>query len=128
MSALETYIGTKIIQAMPHQHADGRDGYQVVYEDGYTSWSPKDVFEKAYREIVLPDNFASLQPHQQRVVMEKADLDARLAKLIAFIDTMTFKGLDSVDEQDCLMHQVQCMKDYSEVLGERIGAWFGARA
>lgn len=27
-----------------------RDGYKVVYEDGYTSWSPKDVFEKAYRE------------------------------------------------------------------------------
>lgn len=50
MSALQTYIGTKIIQAMPQQHADGRDGYQVVYEDGYTSWSPKDVFERAYRK------------------------------------------------------------------------------
>ena len=28
-----------------------QDGYKVVYEDGYTSWSPKDVFEKAYRKI-----------------------------------------------------------------------------
>lgn len=28
-----------------------REGYKVVYEDGHTSWSPKDVFEKAYREI-----------------------------------------------------------------------------
>jgi hypothetical protein len=26
-------------------------GYKVVYEDGYESWSPKDVFEKAYRGI-----------------------------------------------------------------------------
>ena len=25
------------------------DGYKVVYPDGYESWSPKDVFEKAYR-------------------------------------------------------------------------------
>lgn len=47
---LTTYIGTKIIQAMPHQHLDGRDGYQVIYEDGYTSWSPADVFERAYRK------------------------------------------------------------------------------
>lgn len=28
---------------------DCHDGYYVVYEDGYESWSPKDVFEKAYR-------------------------------------------------------------------------------
>ena len=26
------------------------DGYKVVYPDGYESWSPKDVFEAAYRE------------------------------------------------------------------------------
>ena len=27
------------------------EGYRVKYEDGYQSWSPKDVFEKAYRKI-----------------------------------------------------------------------------
>ena len=27
------------------------DGYKVVHEDGYESWSPKDVFEKAYHEV-----------------------------------------------------------------------------
>ena len=27
------------------------DGYKVVYEGGYESWSPKDVFEKAYHEV-----------------------------------------------------------------------------
>ncbi len=27
------------------------DGYVVVYEDNYTSWSPKDTFEKGYRKI-----------------------------------------------------------------------------
>lgn len=25
------------------------EGYQVTYADGYKSWTPKDVFEKAYR-------------------------------------------------------------------------------
>jgi hypothetical protein len=41
------YIGTKQIQAQPMEQ-DGRDGYRVIYPDGYESWSPKDVFEKAY--------------------------------------------------------------------------------
>ena len=46
----ERYIGTKIILAEPATK-DGRDGYTVVYEDGYRSWSPKEVFERAYRRI-----------------------------------------------------------------------------
>lgn len=46
---LTNYIGTKIVGAMPQQ-SNGADGYMVVYEDGYVSWSPKDVFEKAYRK------------------------------------------------------------------------------
>jgi hypothetical protein len=30
---------------------DWHDGFKVIYEDGYVSWSPKEVFEKAYRRI-----------------------------------------------------------------------------
>lgn len=62
---METYLGVKLIEAKPmtrgeHSVSKGFDevlngkaedeGYQVVYEDGYESWSPKDVFEKAYRK------------------------------------------------------------------------------
>lgn len=62
---MKTYIGTKIIQAEPMELYEattyfGRqfvttdptanmDGYKVVYPDGYESWSPKAVFEEAYR-------------------------------------------------------------------------------
>ena len=42
------YIGTKLIKAEP-QEKDGKAGYKVFYPDGYVSWSPKDVFEEAYR-------------------------------------------------------------------------------
>lgn len=46
---MKTYIGTKIIHAEPMQK-NGLDGYKVVYApDGYESWSPKEVFEEAYR-------------------------------------------------------------------------------
>ena len=47
---MKTYIGSKIIQA-ESQEKDGRQGYKVIYPDGYVSWSPTDVFEEAYREI-----------------------------------------------------------------------------
>ena len=74
MSTTKTYIGTKLIHALPMtrqayndyrgwqlpDNEDGADdGYLVEYVDGgkandprhagYISWSPEDVFERAYR-------------------------------------------------------------------------------
>ena len=45
------YIGVKKVTAWPQIGKDGREGYAVKYEDGYTSWSPKDAFERAYFPI-----------------------------------------------------------------------------
>ena len=69
---IKTYIGTKIIQAVPMSHHDflranknmdrdtlenqeDRPGYRVTYPDNYISWSPKDVFETAYREVTAAE-------------------------------------------------------------------------
>ena len=67
--SLKPYIGAKIIMAEPMdgnqfnadyrngqtEYAKGPDGYHVQYSnpDGskYDSWSPKDVFERAYRQV-----------------------------------------------------------------------------
>jgi len=49
---MKAYIGAKIIQAQPEKHSDGREGYLVIYPDGYQSWSPKETFEAAYREVL----------------------------------------------------------------------------
>lgn len=62
---MQQYIGTKIIEAAPAIRKGGKvydltwpipksmepeePGYRVRYPDGYESWSPKDVFEEAYR-------------------------------------------------------------------------------
>ena len=37
---------------------------------GYISWSPKDVFERSYKEV---KTVPGLAPHQQRVVDEHAE-------------------------------------------------------
>lgn len=77
---MKQFIGTKIVQAEPAfrftgvkpdykapgqignedtialledggwEIADKEEGYKVRYEDGYESWSPKAVFEAAYRQ------------------------------------------------------------------------------
>lgn len=54
---MKLYVGAKIIKAerepAPYdigEHKKGEPGYKVEYPDGYTSWSPKDVFEEAYHE------------------------------------------------------------------------------
>ena len=51
---MKTYIGTKIVEAVPSIRMAGataEGGYRVRYPDGYESWSPKAVFEEAYRPI-----------------------------------------------------------------------------
>jgi hypothetical protein len=62
---MKVYIGAKIISATPvdectflkvykNQNVDDREtrpGYLVRYPDGYLSWSPKETFEEAYREV-----------------------------------------------------------------------------
>lgn len=45
-----SYIGTKIVAAWPETR-DGQEGYAVKYADDYISWSPKAVFEEAYRPV-----------------------------------------------------------------------------
>ncbi len=48
------YVGTKIVTAWP-QVKDGKEGYAVKYDDGYLSWSPKDVFDRCYRPMVASE-------------------------------------------------------------------------
>jgi hypothetical protein len=60
--------------------------------------------------------------HQQRVITERADLDARRERLARFIGSATFDGLDPA-ERGRLTRQASIMADYSAVLDERIAAF-----
>jgi hypothetical protein len=63
-----------------------------------------------------------MQTHQQRVVTEKAELDEKLAKLLAFFQSPTFRTLTEA-EQSRLRNQARFMDGYSAILGERIAAF-----
>jgi hypothetical protein len=62
-------------------------------------------------------------PHQQRVVDEKRELDEKIEKLMQFLTTGLFDGLDS-GEKSRLRIQLAAMQAYGTALGERI-AHFG---
>jgi len=87
------------------------DGYYIRYEDGYESWSPKDVFEAGYTRE--PADF------RDRVVAEHADVSSKLARLEAFIQTPKFAALPWLD-RTLMKLQAVLMSGYADVLKERI--------
>ena len=142
---MKSYIGTKIIRAtsmnrqayndlrgwtVPEDENPHDEGYLVEYMDGgtpnmpgfdgYISWSPKAQFEAAYVEM---RDVSGLEPHQIRVVGEKAELDYKRAKLIAFIQSPAFASIETA-EKNRLTRQLTFMDDYSAVLGERIVGFY----
>lgn len=141
---MQRYIGSKILFAMamcrgdfvayryPDQQPNpdagdlADEGYLVEYTDGgapnhpahegYISWSPKAQFDAAYLPIGDVDGY---QPHQVRVIAEKAQLDDKIAKLDAFTKTPAFKSLTALDDE-LLTTQLSCMREYSSILARRI--------
>ncbi|EMO4357141.1 TPA: hypothetical protein NHO93_006627 [Pseudomonas aeruginosa] len=114
----QSYIGTKQILAW-EQDRDGQPGYAVKYADGYMSWSPKDVFEAAYLPM---GHIGHLLPHQQRIVGEKVQLDDKVDKLSRFLGGEFFRSLES-GEQERLTDQLGAMREYQQILAERIAAF-----
>ena len=138
-----TYLGIKLVDAEPclglnnkcidiNQELNGKEveGYKVVYEDGYISWSPKDIFEKSYRSIKLIKDLkstkwfkigdTSISTHQERVVTEMLELDKKITGLDEFIiNNPIYKTLPE-EEQIRLIQQSRAMSYYFSILIERI--------
>ena len=64
-----------------------------------------------------------MQPHQQRVIDEKNELDEKREKLSAFKASNPLYFQLPEAEQHRLSRQLAIMTEYSEVLGERIEAF-----
>ena len=125
---MKKYIGTKVVDATPAWRVDGKvylkdeavprsmnreDGYKVVYEDGYESWSPKDVFEKAYKpsDTVL-----------DRLKIERNELRERIEKLEDFIGQDFSEAAEKAGSLQAalLVCQRSYMVNYLDVLETRI--------
>lgn len=63
-----------------------------------------------------------MEPHQERVVTEKAELDGNIERLDAFLRSDK-SNVISEDERDRMARQHTAMSEYSRILGERIEAF-----
>lgn len=131
MNTMKQFTGTKTVKACPmtlgeaekvlNRHIDissvqDREltpGYLVEYgEDGdnYRSWSPKEVFERAYRQS---------ETFIDRMLIEKEEVSRRHLKGREFTFSQQFCKLP-VPEQILLRKQLDAMQEYLYLLTKRI--------
>ena len=84
----------------------GNDGYLVQYPDGYRSWSPKKVFDEAYRLS---------ETKVDRMKIELADLNERIKETadtlssILLVFRMMIVGISTSNSMPCASMQKDCM-------------------
>ncbi|MGI5947745.1 MAG: Gp49 family protein [Lachnospiraceae bacterium] len=129
---MKKYIGTKLVKAKPMTRGEYNNfrgwqipenenpedkGYLVEYSDSYLTWSPKEVFEKAY--IAVDDN--KNLPSGVSIGVEMVD------KFISYTETCTMgdrttvvrcvlrNGFEIVESSSCVDP-----KNYSKEMGHEI--------
>lgn len=111
------YIGTKLIEAIPAQK-DGEDGYKVVYHDGYTSWSPADVFERAYLPLSINTRLNTDKPSIGQEMVDDFIAHTEVQTLgdkTTVVRAVLRNGFELVESSSCVSKE-----NYSEELGAQI--------
>ena len=125
---MKTYVGTKMVKAEPmnelaavekgyarknEDNHEWREGYHVQYTnpDGsiYDSWSPKSVFEKAYKVAETPAD---------RIKIQLEELNTSFAKGIEFLANESYALI--YPTKALLSAQVETEREYSYLLNDRL--------
>ncbi len=122
---MKNYIGTKLIQAEPctawkntDRHKIGDSGYKVIYPNGCVSWSPKDVFEETYMEVVTNPHMRTNAPS---ISQEMVDNFIAHTEVITMGDKNTVvravlkNGFEIVESSACVS-----VENYDEAYGAEI--------
>ena len=124
---MKKYLGTKLVTAKPMTREDAEavlgkfikpakqeysgEGYLVRYEDGYQSWSPKEVFDKAYKHA---DKFLD------HLIIERDEVQQRLSSLTSALMQEDFQEKVGSKQYYWMQEQRNAMEIYVEVLNKRI--------
>lgn len=129
------YIGTKLIEAEPmnkynfYMNVKGIDckeeneeGYKVIYDDGYISWSPKEVFERAYLKVDENPNLPSGVSVGQKMVDDfivDYEVFTKKDKITIVIATLV-NGFTIVESSACVDSKNYNEEICAEICKERI--------
>lgn len=113
---MKNYMGFKLIKAEPMEK-NGNAGYKVVYADGYESWSPADVFEKAYMEVAGNENLKSKVSISQQMVddfIKKVEVQT-IGEKTTLVHVTLANGFAITESTSCVDPE-----NYSEEIGAEI--------
>lgn len=128
---MKQYIGTKLIEAEPATRGDcyhgqamlsaekaAEPGYFVRYPDGYESWSPKDVFEKAYLEVVTNSNLKTNAPSVSQQMVDDFIKETEVVTMggkTTVVRAVLRNGFTIVESSSCVSPE-----NYDEKMGAEI--------
>lgn len=122
---MEKYISRKEVLAEPMDEAQAvelgyarpneddhewRQGYHILYPDGYHSWCPKKQFEQSNR---------CAETFMNRLFIERDELRERIKSLKSFMYTEKFNSLEQAQRM-FMERQLGAMTSYYSILEERI--------
>lgn len=121
------YIGTKIVEAEPKMgayydvetHREISDmGYEVIYKDGYKSWSPKAVFEEAYLPLTVNPNLKTDKPSISQQMVDDFIKDVEVTTMgekTTVVRAVLRNGFEIVESSACVSKE-----NYDEKMGAEI--------
>lgn len=131
---MEVYIGTKIIEAAPAVRKGGKvydltwpiprsmepeePGYRVRYPDGYESWSPKDVFERAYLPVTINPDLRTEAPSISQQMVDDFIRETEAITMggkTTVVRAILRNGFEVVESSACVSAE-----NYDEALGAKI--------
>lgn len=131
---MKTYIGTKIVEAAPAIRMGGKvydaneliprsmelveEGYKVRYQDGYESFSPKDVFERFYLELTVNPELRTKKPSISQKMVDDFIVAKEVSTLgdkVTVVRATLRNGFELVESSACVSPE-----NYDEKLGAKI--------
>lgn len=130
---MKQYFGTKLIEAEPAYRVDGKiypasgpvpksvnrqDGYKVRYAGGYESWSPKEVFERAYLPVTVNQNLRTDAPSINQEMVDSFIVSTEVTTMgdkCTVVRAVLRNGFEIVESSACVS-----VENYDEKLGSEI--------
>lgn len=128
------FIGIKFVNAEPMTASVAKEkgyrvennngeGYEVTYEDGYKSWCPKHVFDKANAEVKNEELAKTARmmvsaDYKERFIAEYIQVKNRYNGLLGMIEKWDANNLPFTPTcpRETYNFQLRAMKDYMDVL------------
>ena len=93
-------------------------GYRVRYPDGYESWSPKDVFERAYLPVTINPDLRTEAPSISQQMVDDFIRETEVITMggkTTVVRAILRNGFEVVESRACVSAE-----NYDEALGAKI--------